>query len=173
MRKACHSSARPRPRPQRSAWLRSSVVGRVVNRLLAFERAHQFDLASSGPSAVRRRRLLDSSLVLTSGAKGFSKPTRWKDLSSLLLLGRPPEIPIQQLVESQVRASASSAVFGPSFNHLHTLLAMVESGAGSAILPDFVTAAASRYQVTIQLLRGTVSVTFTRSPGPDGQTMMS
>jgi DNA-binding transcriptional LysR family regulator len=121
-----------------------------LERAAIYERVQNGELDSgfgaflSASSAVRRRRLLDSSLVLVSSA-GFSKPTRWKDLHGLPLLRLPSDNPIQQLVESQVRSSASSAVFGPSFNHLHTLLAMVESGAGTAILPDFVTAAALRY----------------------------
>jgi len=77
------------------------------------------------------------------------------------MLGLPPDNPIQQLVESRLRTAASPANFELRFNQLHTLLAMVESGAGLAVLPDFVASAASRYGVTLQRLRApVVSVDF-------------
>lgn len=138
-----------------------------LDRAAIYERVQTGELDAgfgaflTSSSTVRRRRLLESSLILISNEEKPSRTKRWKDLSGLKLLGLPPDNPIQQLVESQVRASDASAVFGTSFNQLHTLLAMVEAGAGSAILPDFVRAASARYEVAIQSLRApAISVTF-------------
>jgi len=107
-------------------------------------------------SAIRRRRLLGSPLVLICAERVSPRPAKWKDLGAALLLGLPPENPIQQLVESHLRAVNSAASVEQRFNHLHTLLAMVESGAGVAVMPDFVASAASRYRVTFERLRSPV-----------------
>ena len=142
-----------------------------LDRAAIYERVQNGELDAgfgaflTASSVVRRRRLLASPLMLITAVGEASSTTqraaRWKDLTSGSLLGLPPDNPIQQLVESQLRAIGSSVALKLSFNQLHTLLAMVESGAGWAVLPDFVTSAASRYQVRVQLLRApSVSVDF-------------
>ncbi|MDM0032035.1 LysR family transcriptional regulator [Variovorax sp. J22P271] len=104
-------------------------------------------------SLVRRRRLLESPLVLVCAGNEASKSVRWKELPAAPLLGLPLDNPIQQLVEGRLRSAGSAATVAQRFNQLHTLLAMVESGAGPTILPDFVASAASRYRVTFQKMR--------------------
>lgn len=112
-------------------------------------------------SALRRRRLLESPLVMICATNESPKPKGWKDLGMATMLGLPPDNPIQQLVESQLRSVGSSAHVEQRFNQLHTLLAMVEAGAGVTVLPDFVASAASRYGVSLQRLRApTASVDF-------------
>lgn len=112
-------------------------------------------------SAVRRRSLFKSPLVLISPGGSEASPVRWKSLPGGTFVGLPDGNPIQQLVLDQIRANGQSIEQALAFNHLHTLLAMVEAGAGSAILPDFVNSAASRYSVVQRPIRSpTVSVDF-------------
>lgn len=106
-------------------------------------------------SAIRRRRLLASPLVLISpgtAAPDDVRSLRWKALGGRSLLGLPADNPIQQLVDKQLRAHGEAVHLGAGFNHLHTLLSMVEAGAGEAVLPDFVRCAAARYRVRLQPL---------------------
>ncbi|MDQ7958651.1 MAG: LysR family transcriptional regulator [Pseudomonadota bacterium] len=102
---------------------------------------------------VRRRRIFASALTLIEPAGVGPARRRWKDVPRSRMLGLPADNPIQQRVEAQLRATGEPGSFGQSFNHLHTLLAMVEAGAGLAVLPDFVASAASRYRVTLSELR--------------------
>jgi DNA-binding transcriptional LysR family regulator len=104
-------------------------------------------------STVKRRKLLSSPLVLVCAVGRAAGSVRWKDVARETMIGLPPGNPIQQLVDSHLRGSAVSSLGEPqSFNHLHTLLAMVEAGMGLTILPHFVAGAASRYSVCLREL---------------------
>jgi DNA-binding transcriptional LysR family regulator len=138
-----------------------------LDRAVIYERVQAgvldagFGAFMTASRAVRRRKLLAASLMLIQPKKAKCQSTRWKDIPRVAMMGLPPDNPIQQLVEAQLRASGEPGDFRQSFNHLHTLLAMVEAGAGTAVLPDFVTRAASRYRVNLDVLRAPiVSVDF-------------
>lgn len=77
------------------------------------------------------------------GEKGLP----WTALASARLIGLPIDNPIQKLVDRHLETIGRANEFRRTFQHLHTLLAMVEAGAGSALLPGFVAAAAQRYDV--------------------------
>jgi DNA-binding transcriptional LysR family regulator len=118
-------------------------------------------------SGIRRQPLLKTDLVLVSRkatqvtrtAKATRTPkaaasrtprgVAWRDLDGVALVCLPIDNPIQQLVDSHLTAIGRGNEPRRAFNHLHTVLAMVEAGAGSAILPSFVAAAASRYALNL------------------------
>jgi DNA-binding transcriptional LysR family regulator len=130
-----------------------------LERSMIFERVQGgaldagFGAFLESSSAVRRRRLMASTLVWITAGHSAARPVGWADLSQQVLLGLPADNPIQQMVDHQFREGRLQVGAGMHFNHLHTLLGMVESGAGSAVLPDFVRGAAGRYGVSVHPIR--------------------
>ena len=119
-----------------------------------------FGVFLEAASGMRRLPLLKTALVLVA-KPGDTRPVRWSELQGLQLLRLPALNPIQQLVDAHVHADARSDSTPHGFNHLHTLLAMVESGGGAAVLPSFVGAAAARYRVSVRpIVRPRVAVDF-------------
>jgi DNA-binding transcriptional LysR family regulator len=146
---AAFAQLHPRVRVEIQDLDRSAIFDRV--RTGALDAGFGAFLETS--SAVRRRRLMASSLVWISAGHGATRAASWVDLAGETMLGLPPDNPIQQVVEQHLRQAGVPVGPGLSFNHLHTLLGMVESGAGSAVLPDFVRGAAARYEVSVRPLR--------------------
>ena len=112
-----------------------------------------FGVFLEAASGIRRTPLLRTELVLVRSAQEATRsPVRWTDVQrGAPLLGLPVKNPIQALVESHVGKRDSDPP-RQVFNHLHTLLAMVEAGAGQAVLPSIVAAAAQRYAVVLQTI---------------------
>jgi len=136
---------------------RAQIHGRVQSG----ELDAGFGVFLDAASGIRRLPLLKTSLVLVTpeapAEDGLS--LRWSALAGRRLLALPPQNPIQQLVDEHLPAGTSAT--GPAYNQLHTLLAMVEAGAGEAVLPSFVRAAATRYRVALRpLVRPRVDVDF-------------
>ncbi|VWX61304.1 DNA-binding transcriptional regulator, LysR family [Burkholderiales bacterium 8X] len=129
-----------------------------------------FGVFLDAASGLKRRPLLATSLVLVTQPGEPASAMRWSDLKGAVLLALPPTNPIQRLIDSQLRDAGVTAEVRQVFTQLHTVLAMVESGAGQAVLPSFVSAAALRYQVALRpLLRPKVRLDFfeiTRSGAP-------
>ncbi|MBA2962337.1 MULTISPECIES: LysR family transcriptional regulator [Ramlibacter] len=136
-----------------------------------------FGVFLDAASGLRRLPLLKTALVLVTPAGDAAAGTvRWSDLKRERLLGLPAHNPIQQLVDAHVHGEGRTADSAPTFNQLHTLLAMVEAGAGDAVLPSFVTPAAGRYRVAVRpIVRPKVPVEFyeiTKAGRPRGDLLM-
>ncbi|MBU1361276.1 MAG: LysR family transcriptional regulator [Gammaproteobacteria bacterium] len=128
-----------------------------------------FGVFLDASSGLRRTPLHRTHLVLVAPGTEPADSVRWSELSSgLPLLSLPAKNPIQKLVNSQLKSPNPGEA--QVFNHLHTLLAMVEAGLGRAVLPSFVVAAATRYRVTLRpLVRPKVHLDFyeiTRAGAP-------
>lgn len=110
-----------------------------------------FGVFLDAASGIRRTPLLKTELVLVEAAGPRSVgAVRWNELEpGTALLALPDKNPIQQLVDSHMPDDGAHQP-RQVFNHLHTLLAMVEAGAGRAVLPSFVSAAAQRYKVVLR-----------------------
>jgi len=134
-----------------------------------------FGVFLDAASGLRRLPLLKTVLVLVTaqGGDATAGAVRWSDLKHERLLRLPPHNPLQQLVDEHVYATGRTAETSPTFNHLHTLLAMVEAGAGAAVLPSFVGPAATRYRVAVRPIgRPKVPVDFyeiTKAGRPRGE----
>lgn len=89
---------------------------------------------------MRRKLLYRFSLMLVvpeaeiaSDARG----ARWEDLAERRLLGAPADNPIQQLVDRQLLRVGRRKPPEMRFHYYQTHIAMVEAGAGVAVLPSF------------------------------------
>ncbi|HEY8359545.1 MAG TPA: LysR family transcriptional regulator [Ramlibacter sp.] len=129
-----------------------------------------FGVFLDAASGLRRTPLLATALVVVAPADDGHAALRWSDLKELPLLALPAQNPIQVLVDSQLRAAGARPQPRQVFTQLHTVLAMVEAGAGRAVLPSFVSAAAGRYRVALRpLVRPKVRLDFyeiTRAGAP-------
>ncbi|MDX3905834.1 MAG: LysR family transcriptional regulator [Pigmentiphaga sp.] len=79
-------------------------------------------------------------------------PIAWSALKDEPLLGMPPGHAIQRLVDTHLKPIGRHQDNRPFYNSFHTLLAMVEAGFGSAILPSFVGAAAVGRRLKLQVV---------------------
>jgi DNA-binding transcriptional LysR family regulator len=128
-------------------------------------------------SGIRRQPLLKTALVLVSRKAPRATPSTarrvaWSALGDLPLVCLPIDNPIQQLVDSHLTAIGRGNEPRRAFNHLHTVLAMVEAGEGSAILPSFVAAAAARYALSlVPLADPAVSLEFFEITKKGGEVM--
>lgn len=129
-----------------------------------------FGVFLDAASGIRRTPIFPVSLVLASVAGGPRIAVRWSELKQTPLLGLPPANPIQKLVEGHLREAGVEQRALQVFSQLHTVLSMVEAGAGCAVLPSFVSAVAHRYRVSLRpLARPKVRMDFyeiTRSGAP-------
>lgn len=80
------------------------------------------------------------------------KRIRWSELRNKPLIGLPPENPVQQLIEEHLKRIGRADEERPVYENFQTLLAMVESGFGVAVLPAFIAAACRRYRVEMSIL---------------------
>lgn len=133
--------------------------------------------AKSAASAVAAKAVKTAKTTKTAstGKAGAARAPRgvaWRDLEGVALVCLPIDNPIQQLVDSHLTAIGRGNEPRRAFNHLHTVLAMVEAGAGSAILPSFVAAAASRYALhLLPLVAPLVSLEFFEITKKGGEVM--
>ncbi|WP_345539029.1 LysR family transcriptional regulator [Variovorax defluvii] len=86
-----------------------------------------------------------------TGAPGVGSAP-WAALRGTSLLGLPPGNPIQKLIDRHLAAIGQADPARPAFNLFNTLIAMVEAGFGSAVMPTFALAACRRHAVRADLL---------------------
>ena len=106
-------------------------------------------------SGIRRVKLIKTPLMLVTSlisAPPHQASMRWSNVQNLPLVGLPLRNPIQQCVDAQLAKLGRGNEARATFNHLHTLLAMIEAGMGSAVLPSFISAALPLYQVRLNKL---------------------
>jgi DNA-binding transcriptional LysR family regulator len=113
-------------------------------------------------SGIRRQRLLSLPLVCVS-PREWSAPAgprrrlqrshvAWADLVEVPLIGLPVANPIQQVIDQQLREIGRANEARTTFNNLHSVVAMVETGYGAAVMPAFVQGACSRYAVNVGVM---------------------
>src|SRR5689334_1278682 len=86
------------------------------------------------------------------GALALAPEVRWSELAGLRLIGLPPDKPIGQLVDEQLARSGRHEPPDVVCNYLETQLAMVEVGAGVAVVPSFVMHACAKRAIAIHEL---------------------
>jgi DNA-binding transcriptional LysR family regulator len=89
----------------------------------------------------RRTLLVRFTLVLAASrqaAPSLPHEVRWSDIAHRQLIGFPPKHPIRELVDEQLRRAGRHTPPDLMCNYLDTQIAMVESGAGVAVVPSFV-----------------------------------
>jgi DNA-binding transcriptional LysR family regulator len=104
--------------------------------------AFQQDMPGVRRSALTR---FSFTLVARPGmVAGLNRALRWCDIVSYKLIGFPPENPIQQLADDQLRRAGRNAPPNVVCNYLETQIALVDSGAGCAVVPSFANAACAK-----------------------------
>ncbi len=156
----CAAFARERPRV--TVQVRDLGRGAIEDGVRSGELDAGFGVFLDVASGVRRVRLVATSLaIVVADAERLPARPRWTDLKTRPLLGLPSQNPIQQCVDAQLARVGRANEPRQTFAFLHTVLAMVEAGVGSAILPAFVAAATARYRVRlVPLGRPRVDVDF-------------
>lgn len=80
------------------------------------------------------------------------KRAKWSELRNKPLIGLPADNPVQQLIEEHLKRIGRADEERPVYENFQTVLAMVESGFGVAVLPSFIAAACRRYRVEMSIL---------------------
>jgi DNA-binding transcriptional LysR family regulator len=77
---------------------------------------------------------------------------RWADIAARKLIGSPPDMPVQELIDSHLRRAGRLTPPDIVCNYIETQVAMVEAGAGIAVLPTLALPACSKRAVTMHSL---------------------
>lgn len=92
-------------------------------------------------------------VAAANGPQDFSTGSApWASLQAEPLISLPASNPIQKLVETHLAGIGRGDEERPTFNFFNTLIAMVEAGMGTAVIPSFALAACHRHRVTTDLL---------------------
>jgi DNA-binding transcriptional LysR family regulator len=140
---------------------------RLQVRLIDTEGARLVEMVQSGELDVavtarhhdaprlRRMPLARFSLMLAAGqetALGLPREVGWRDLVRRRLIGFPPSYPIQELVDEHLRPAGRHAPPDVVCNYLETQIAMVEFGAGVAVVPSYVLHACTKRNIVMHRL---------------------
>jgi DNA-binding transcriptional LysR family regulator len=115
------------------------------NRLLAMLRAGELDIALGcflqPVPELRRTPLYRFSLMLIEPAVQAGLPPlvprRWEEIAQHKLLSSPTDNPIQQIIDQNLRRFGRREASDRVFTYWETQIAMVEAGAGAAVIPTF------------------------------------
>jgi len=91
-------------------------------------------------------------IAARDGALALAPEVHWSELAHLRLIGAPPDKAIGQLVDEQLARSGRQEPPEIVCNYLETQLAMVEVGAGVAVVPSFVMHACAKRAITVHEL---------------------
>ena len=141
---------------QRDPQVQVRLVDAAGARLVDMVRYGEVDVAVSGvrheASGVECGSLARFRLMLIRSADAparLPRDLRWGEIAGQKLLGFPRDCSIQQLVDEQLRRVGHHAPSELSCNYLETLIAMVESGAGAAVIPSFAASACASRRITL------------------------
>jgi DNA-binding transcriptional LysR family regulator len=142
------------------ARLHIQVVDAERPRLLELLQAGQIDVAlltgaPEDPPGTHWLPIARFALMLVCPAQtGRELPleVRWTDIARLRLIGLPRGYPIQQLVDEQLLRAGRFTPVEASCNYLETQIAMVEAGAGAAVVPTSAALTCAKREVTMHAL---------------------
>jgi DNA-binding transcriptional LysR family regulator len=77
---------------------------------------------------------------------------RWRDVASLRLIGAPREYPIQARVDEQLTLAGQHTPPDVTCNYLETQIAMVEVGAGAAVVPTSAAPACAKRRIRMHAI---------------------
>jgi LysR family transcriptional regulator, carnitine catabolism transcriptional activator len=99
--------------------------------------------------------LVRFSLMLIAAANApyrLGPRVRWADIAARKLIGSPPEAPVQELIDSYLRRVGRLTPPEIVCNYIETQVAMVEAGAGIAVIPTLALPACIKRGVTMHSL---------------------
>ena len=77
---------------------------------------------------------------------------RWADIAACKLIGSPPDMPIQELIDEHLKRVGRHHPPEIVCNYWETQIAMVETGAGVAVMPTFARPACVKRKITMHAL---------------------
>jgi LysR family carnitine catabolism transcriptional activator len=110
-------------------------------------------------TGVRRTPIYRFSLMLVEPAAHAGEvpqPMPWSEIGERPLLAQPAEHPVQQVIDLHLQGIGRRAAPEMVFNFFETQIAMVEAGAGRAVLPTFAVPACLERRVAMHPLTGPV-----------------
>ena len=110
------------------------------------------DVAAPG---LRRVPLMRFALIAISGTDvGQTLPpqSRWSDVAKRRLVGFPSDYPVQQLIDQHLARAGRHAPPEVVCNYLETQIAMVEVGAGIAVVPSYSVPACEKRRIVMHPL---------------------
>ena len=99
--------------------------------------------------------LVRFSLILIqaeSAPRDLGPRVRWVDIAARKFVGSPPDAPVQELIDEHLRRVGRHQRPEIVCNYLETQIAMVESGAGLAVMPTLALPACLKRRVTLHAL---------------------
>jgi DNA-binding transcriptional LysR family regulator len=106
-------------------------------------------------SGLVRKKIAGFPLMKVSAADAPSKRVgraKWTSLQGAPLVTLPLDNPIQRVIDTQLAKLQISTDDASRVNFFATVIAMVEAGFGSAVIPNFAIAACRRHNVRLDLL---------------------
>jgi DNA-binding transcriptional LysR family regulator len=140
---------------------------RLQIRMVDAERSHLIEMVQSGKidaalltgvreelPGMRQAPLARFALMLVCpvGARELPLELRWPEVAGLRLIGLPHDAPVQQLVDEQLVRAGRAAPADITCNFLETQIAMVEAGAGAAVIPTSAAPACVKRKLTMHAL---------------------
>jgi DNA-binding transcriptional LysR family regulator len=130
------------------------------SRLLAMLRSGELDIALGcflqPVPELRRMPLYRFSLMLIEpAAQAGQAPLatrRWDEIAQQKLLSSPADNPIQQIIDQNLRRFGRRDASDRVFTYWETQIAMVEAGAGAAVIPTFAMRACRARKIAMHLL---------------------
>ncbi len=113
-------------------------------------------------AGLHRRRLFECELICVEPRADMSDAdapakspecVKWEDLVREQLIGLAPDNPLQQWVDLHLARVGQLEPDRQTYNHIPTLLFMVEQGMGKAVLPSFTLAACERMRIQARPVR--------------------
>ena len=108
---------------------------------------------------IRRVPLLRFSLIAISSEKtreALPREVRWSDVAKLRLVGFPDDYPIQHIINEHLQRAGRHDPSEVVCNYLETQIAMVEVGAGIAVVPTYAVPACIKRKVTMHAISAPV-----------------
>src|SRR5437870_3197381 len=99
--------------------------------------------------------LVRFSLILIqaeSAPRDLGPRVRWVDIAARKFVGSPPDAPVQELIDEHLRRVGRHQPPEIVCNYLETQIAMVESGAGLAVMPTLALPACLKRRITLHAL---------------------
>lgn len=106
-------------------------------------------------SGLARRHVADFPLIKVSPAETLPRTVGragWASLKATPLIALPADNPIQRAIDQHLHKAGVEQGAQMSVSFIATLIAMVEAGFGSAVMPSFALAACRRHHVRVDLL---------------------
>jgi DNA-binding transcriptional LysR family regulator len=91
-------------------------------------------------------------MLVAAPSVPIEEPVRWTDVARMRLVGYRSENPVQHLVDHALRAAGRRAPPDVLCNYLETQIAMVEVGAGVAVVPSFAGSACAKRNIVVYSL---------------------